>query len=102
MARCKIFSVEKTELTFEDGRTNKGYSVTFGALSSKLDESGKRLVEGYVPFSYATKDGKARCDKYVGEKKLFPKGYTPKPGDMVDIEFELGTSTIVSITKAAT
>lgn len=99
MAVCKIFSVEKKEITFDDGRTTKGYAITFGARNGKMDSEGKRVIEGFVPFCYATKDGKARADKFVGEKKLLPKNYIPLAGDMVDIEFELGTSEIVTVTK---
>ena len=99
MANCKIFSVEPTNITFEDGRSTKGYMISFGAKSAKMKNDGTPAVSGFVPFCYATKDGKAKCDKFVGEKKLFPKNYIPMAGDMVDIEFELGTSNIVSVTK---
>ena len=99
MAVCKIFSVEKNDITFEDGRTAKGYNITFGAKSGKLDKEGKPLIGGYVPFCYVTKKGEARADKFVGEKKLRPDNYIPMAGDMVEIEFELGKSDIVSVTK---
>lgn len=99
MAVCKIFSVEKKDITFDDGRTAKGYSLTFGAQSHKKDDAGRPTISGYVPFCYVTKDGKARADKYVGEKKLSPQNYIPMAGDIVDIEFKLGTSEIVAVTK---
>lgn len=99
MSKCKIFSVEAADITFQDGRSTKGFYVSFGAKSHKTDENGKLTIDGYVPFCYATKDGKARCDKFVGLNKLYPQGYSPRPGDLVDIEFELGTSNIVAVTK---
>lgn len=99
MSVCKIFSVEPTEITFKDGRSTKGYMISFGAKGRKMKDDGTPVVNGFIPFCYATKDGKAKCDKFVGEKKLFPKNYIPMPGDMVDIEFEFGASDIVSVTK---
>lgn len=99
MAVCKIFSVEKKDITFDDGRSANGYSITFGAQRYKMDDKGRPVINGYVPFCYVAKDGKARADKYIGEKKLSPKGYIPVAGDLVDIEFELGSSEIVAVTR---
>lgn len=96
---CAFWQRQKAQAPFEDGRSAKGVMISFGARGTQLNEDGTPKTHGFIPFCYATKDGKARCDKFVSEKKLFPKNYIPMPGDMVNIEFELGKSDIVSVTK---
>ncbi len=95
--QAKILSVEKNDITFDDGRTMEGYAICLASKPTKLDANGNPTVRGWVPFCYVS-NNKARADKFVAKKKLHPEGYVPAPDDIVDVEFEFGSSTISTVT----